>query len=177
MAKAKKVKVEEPKDELTLWVLWSETSSGGEVCEGQENDSWPSYEPTYIDAHLKGVYIGDVPPGGHRWSEKSESFTIPKTAFEAEPRTQVYAVIARYSDGNTFGSSYGHVWVGGVYGSYERAAEKVKELEACDKGDYSVPWTGYFNSLESLGVETLHIINGAGSTPAKRLPDGKLADW
>ena len=170
-------KIKESKDELILWVLWSEVETGGEVCEGEEDKKWASHEPSYIDANFKGVYVGEVPPGGFRWSEKSESFTIPKTAFEAEVRTQVYAVIARYSDGNTFGSSYGNVYVGGVYGSYERAAEKIKELEACSKDDYTVPWNGYFNSLESLGVETLQILNGAGAAPAKRLPDGKLADW
>lgn len=165
---AKKVKTPKgssgrPKtDKLTLWVLWSEVTSGGERCEGQESDPWADHEPSYIDAHFKGAYIGKVPPTyGQHWSEKSESFTIPKTEFEAEPRTQVYAAIAHYSDGDTFGSSHGHVYVGGVYGSYDRAVEKTKEFEAISKGDYSVPWTGYFSSLESVSVETLQVLNGA----------------
>lgn len=177
MKKTKKVKAILPKEEtMTLWVLWSETASGGERCEGQENDSWPNHEPEYIDAYFKGVYIGAVPPSGkNSWSEKSEAVTVPKTAFEAEPRTQVYAVIARYSDGSTFGSSHGHVYVGGVYGSYERAQEKVKELEAIVDVDYSIPWHGYFSSLESIGVETFQIINTLHA--AKKLPGGKLADW
>ena len=185
MAKKAK-KVEAPKgssgspktDELTLWVLWSETESGGEICEGQENDSWPSYEDTVKDAYFKGVYIGAVPPSSNAWQEKSESVTVPKAAFEAEPRTQVYAAIARYRDGGTFSSTSGYVYVGGVYGSYERAAEKVQELEASRggyDGDLYIPWGGYFSSLESVSVETLQILNSVSG--AKKLADGKLADW
>jgi len=171
--KTKKAKL--PTEEtVTLWVVWTESESGGDICNGDENESWPSYEDTYIDAHFKGVYVGDCVPGNNAWRDKSECVTVPKAAFEAIPRSVVYAVIARYRDGGTFASTSGYVFVGGVFGSYDRAQEKLKELET--GGGYSIyiPWGGYFSSLESIEVMPLPIINGGSTT---KLADGALADW
>ena len=167
MAKAKKVKP--VKEETTrLWVAYRQHRSGGDVCAGDEDSAWPSYEDTFIETSFRGVYVGEDRPAEITWQDDAESFEVPKAGFEKVARDKVYVVVARYGDGDTFSHSNGNIHIGGVFGTYDAAKREIEALKSKEKGDYSVPWNGYFNSLDTLEVEILPILGQTGaSNPAE----------
>ena len=139
-------------NEITLWVTWTEDQRGGEIREGQENTSYPSYEDTYIDVYFGSVYVDEIPYG------PGEAVTIPRSEFESFPESCVYVPIVRYRDGGTFSSTSGYVYVGGVFGTFAKAKERAKELESTGSStSLYLPWTGYFAKLENVSVECLQI--------------------
>lgn len=65
--------------------------------------------------------------------------------------------MVRYKDGDTFGNSYGHGHIEGVYLSEDKAQEIVESIR---EGTYNkklgyVPWDGYFNRLESVNYHPM----------------------
>ena len=140
--KAKK-KVEEKKYEVYL--LYEESTHGGEVCAGDEN-----YEDEYNTFTPKGLRL--KPP---EWSETIE------VNFDPSGSDHLYVVIVRYSSGSTFGSTHGHWHIEGAYKTYDEA-EKIKMAISKGTGEYANaghchPWVGYFESLEGATVERLDI--------------------
>jgi len=94
--------------------------------------------------------------------------------FDVEPNEHdlVYAVIARYSAGDTFGRDTGRVQVMDVFDNNEDAAALTEALEGSehDKSqavvdfelkhggrDYYLPWVGYFERLENVDVHPLRV--------------------
>ena len=71
--------------------------------------------------------------------------------FDPKPHTPYYMVYYIWSTGDSFGhdEQYGCE----VHGIYETKEEAVKERDRLSKvTDYSVPWNGYFESLDSVHV-------------------------
>lgn len=94
--------------------------------------------------------------------------------FDVEPNEQgfVYAVIARYSTGDTFGRDDGRVQVMDVFDNNENAAALTEALECSgtDKSqavvdfelnhagrEYYLPWVGHFEHLENVDVHPLRV--------------------
>jgi len=162
----KKIKVPEPPkpETVKLHVLYSQTSEGGDP-ESDEPYSNRSDENT--STTFRGAVVGDV--SSFRWNH--QTFEVPKEAF-ASPRDRVFAVVGYYTDGDTFGTSYGNMHIVEVCGNIEHAHALARALEAEDRAERKernpsifggskryVPWGGYFNRLERIEVEVLNILS------------------
>lgn len=157
-----------------VWVNWEYTHcSGGEICAGQEDDSYPSRETEYKDHEVHGVYSTDA-KDGRGWSRYNESIDVE---FEPVTGAEVFLVVVTYSDGDTFGSSSGNVSVVGCYEEEAEADSIASDIRADDTDadrEYRrnikrskkerftgyKSWTGYFNSLEGVEVHRLCMDRG-----------------
>ncbi len=134
-----------------LHLIYEESRSGGEVCQGQEQDSYPDREDEYIDWRTNGVSLTTKQYDGKLHTE----FTPTKGQV-------VYVPYVRYSDGDTFGTTRGHWAVWQAFLSKEEAEENLKRVLRMrwDEPDHRKwpqhwpypSWTGYFGSLSSSGV-------------------------
>jgi len=142
---------EEKAPKTLIFVNYKETYlSGGEVCEGQENEAWPSYEDTEQAFDLIGISKENVTPYHQQFLVR-----IPKSTGQ-EPWAQqgLWVVVVRYSDGGSFSSTNGYGFIEGVFVSKDEAetvAERLRKGGACRDG-YN-PWEGYFASLIGVEVE------------------------
>jgi hypothetical protein len=99
-----------PTDLTTVYVhKYENYVGGGEICEGQENDSWPSHEPKQVDSGIEKVTLA-------RAGLDYDTFdlVLPKDK-------TVWVVSVKYSTGDTFGSSHGHLAIAGVYATKDEA--------------------------------------------------------
>lgn len=171
--KGKKCPIVEP-EPFRVWVNWEYTCvTGGGICEGQEDDSYPSRETEYKDHEVHGVYSEDA-KDGRGWSCYNESIDVE---FDPTPGENVWLVVVTYGDGDTFGSSSGNVCVVGCYNEEAHADSIASDIRADDRDadrDYRrslkksrkerftgyKAWTGYFNSLEGVEVHRLCMDEG-----------------
>jgi len=135
----------EKEEQYKVYLLYEESSHGGEICAGQEEDAWPSYEDQYHEFTPKGLRL-EAPA----WSETIE------VDFDPKKLDHLYVVIVRYSSGDTFGTTLGNWHIIGAYKSFKKA-EKIRI--SIDKNKYKgyKPWEGYFESLEGVTVERLDV--------------------
>ena len=145
---AKKKKKQEEVDRWTLYLTYDESRSGGEVCEGQENDPWPCYEDENIDFSLTRC---NKESKNAAWAKESIEVT-----FQPKVGSTVWVVVVRYSTGGTFGRTNG-AWT--ILGIYEHLDE-AKKVEA-SVHDNTYPgykcWVGYFEHLERVEVESMTV--------------------
>lgn len=141
----------EKPSKFVLFLDYEETSSGGGICAGQENDEWPDHNPVYYTSEMKKLVRDRELLSG--W--KCEEFEVTEDLYN---RSSLYLVVVRHSDGDTFGSSHGHSEFIGLFGSSKEALHVKKAIESGDyrKGEY-LPWNGYFNRLESVEIHCLGI--------------------
>ena len=131
MSKSKKVKM------FPLRLEYSEGRSGGEICEGQEDDAWTNHEPTNIDTTFKYlVALGDAeevedcsPLMQERYSGKFFSKEDPRSA------GNLFLTVVKYHDGGTFGSVYGY-WTVVYVGTDELEAHRIKKAVETKSGDF-----------------------------------------
>ena len=155
----KSEKVEPLKDTLSLHVLYTQTSTGGE---SKSNEPYSGRTDEHTTTTFKGAIVGKYPTYSN-WSH--ETFEVPKEAFAA-PRSHVYAVVGYYSDGDTFGHSYDNMHIVDVYGNIEKANAVAKSLETESKEKHEsifgskmrVPWGGYFSHLDRIDIEILSLM-------------------
>lgn len=87
-----------------------------------------------------------------------------------------YVAYARYSEGNTYGTSKGHILVLSVFASEDDAQRCIEAVKtAVDGGQflntipfkereiYISPLTGYFNQCEALKVKKCKVRKGFGT--------------
>lgn len=144
-----------------LYIYYSDYTSGGEVCEGQENDDWPNYEDEFHEFNLLGVSLQkDL-----SWFKDTQDVD-----WNLGNGSEVFILVARYSSGCTFGSSYGHFNICGVFSSEEDLIKYQKFLESDEelyKGRHIYrPWVGHFENLE--GFETHRCIVGDNDNKLKK---------
>jgi hypothetical protein len=193
--KSRKVVEEKKKDPNTVYVhvLYTQWSEGGEA-ESEErfsNRSDETTSTTFKGAVVSAEEYSDLSSVDHSMSK--QTFPAPRAAFE-ESRALIYAVVGYYSDGDTFGHSYGNMFIVDVYGNLEKANAVAEQLRRDDDagtkdkhssifGDSNryIPWGGYFSRLERIEVQVLHILqlsmNPADSSkePPKNLND--IPSW
>ena len=145
---AAKKKKPEPEKKPQLFLYYSESRSGGEICEGQEKDDWPSYETAYIELAIIGLFRDRQTIKGY-----CEVIDVDDELIKAE---KLYLALIRYGDGDTFGNSEGHTAFLGVAVTREDAQKLIDEA-LNDKSDTYRPWTGYFNTLEGSDVVPLRV--------------------
>lgn len=134
---------------MKLYVNYEENHvSGGEICEGQESHSYPDREDSYNSFKVVHVTYRNVGP----YHEEFE--------FEEPVPADLFAVVARYTDGDTFGCTHG-------YGSIEALVRTPEEARAVSKaihdGSWNSPrgyrrWTGYFSGLESVDITLVRVL-------------------
>lgn len=150
---------------MKAYLQYEEYREGGQVCEGQENDAWPSYEDEFINFTPLKVF-STQPTNCY-----TEEFDI---SFKYKPGDTIYLVIPRYFSGGTFGRTCGY-WK--IYGAFKtrKAAEKLqKELEEENKSyiddkwqrrkgkatlknfEYR-EWHGYFEGLENVEIHEMRL--------------------
>jgi len=134
--------------------------------EADPDDSW---DRDNTDQQITGwsAEVVDLSKDEDRyyWSES----VVAEVDDEAD---EVYVVVARYSTGDTFGNDSGQVFLADAFDDETDAYELLDEFKKHDgygsrkvvpfsmeyKGkNYSIPWAGYFENLESLHVETVEI--------------------
>ena len=134
-----------------LYLNYHESRSGGEICEGQENDPWPSHEDEFTEwspTHL------------HKTGDKAQWMREQiQVDFDPLVGQDVWLVAVRYYTGGTFGRTCGCWSIIGVY-EHQGQAEKVKAgiydesyMPACG---YKC-WVGYFEGLEDVEVHRMTV--------------------
>lgn len=146
-----------------IYYEYDVSSEGGEP-ESDEEYSERSHQ--YNTFEITRVFFSSArtPSYRHCWN----SFELPPDV-TVKPGDELTFVIARYSDGDTFGSSSGHHSIIGVYPAEDpRIDSKVKwartPKETLDKKTINKrhtynyrEWDGYFNHLEGVEVNTFTI--------------------
>lgn len=171
-AKARKCALEEEKH--SVWVSWEYTHcEGGGICEGQEDQSYPSRETEYKDHEVHAAYTTDSDDRG--WSRYNERMDVD---FEPVSGEEVFVVVATYGTGDTFGSSEGNVCIVDVFKDEARADSIARDIRHDDDkgldpyGDAKKakqqkftgykPWAGYFDSLGHVEVHRLRLDEANG---------------
>jgi len=141
----------------SVYVRYSVTATGGEICSGQENDGWPSRDPEHRSHEVVGIFT-DEENDGRRYKHYSYNEQTDVT-FAPKSGNTVHLVLVIYQTGDTFGYSTGNVSVVGVYETSKEAKEIAKSIRAGTYSGYKC-WDGYFERLESIEVSK-HVIGEA----------------
>lgn len=135
-----------------LYLGYKTSSTGGQ----QESDEpYSSRSPQHIEVTFTSLSRESGTFFGHNIEVTDEVYAAD----------EVFIVVVRYRDGDTFGTSYGN-WT--VWAATATEAEAVKiagsitdgslvrEAEKAKGGAY-FPWNGYFNSLEGVEVHGFRV--------------------
>jgi len=133
------------KEKYNLYVKYEENSTGGEP---ESDDPWSTLSPTYITVEWKNAYI-----------ENPNQLYVERTEinFNPEDLKYVYILVVIYSDGNTFGHSYGNNCLIGAYKSIEKTQKIKKTIEKNKYKGYK-PWEGYFAELTDIEIIKVNLI-------------------
>lgn len=138
---------ESKKEPFCVYMTYTEDREGGEVCAGQENDSWPDYEPTTIAFAPIGLFVEP-----NQWCETIEIGFDPSNKINE----YLFVLIVRYQDGDTFGYTSGYWRVEGIYLSTSEA-DKIKQKIVSGKYKKYEPWNGYFAHLENIEIHRIRL--------------------
>lgn len=132
-----------------LWLDYNETRTGGEVCEGQENSSWPCHEDTIIETEFVGLHREQ--PGKFF----NHSIEVDERLIGLDC---LYLAVIIYSTGDTFGHTEGAWYIVGVAPTYKIAEAMLDEaLNSKDYKGYK-PWTGYFEAFTRTEIHKLDVV-------------------
>lgn len=128
--------------DYNLYLGYSESRSGGEAL---SDEQYCDHADAHIEFQPEGLY-----------TEKSSTQETVGVDFDPTQHVgaDVYMVVVRYYDGDTFGRCYGHWFIEGIYLDRDEA---LKNKNAIESGSYSKKgcyndWEGYFAGLESVNV-------------------------
>lgn len=136
--------------------------------EADPDDSWDR-DNTSQDIDSWKAEVVDLKADKHSnyWNES----IVVEVDDEAD---EVYAVVALYSTGDTFGNDSGQVYIADAFDDEQDAHDLLDEFKKYDDSlaygskvvpynfafkdkSYDLPWSGYFEHLERLYVETVSI--------------------
>jgi hypothetical protein len=121
------------------------------------DDEWSRGE-TYTSTYITGLLAGDtvdIEPLEIQTDDGGVYY------FDGSLGDAVYLVVIKYSTGNTFGRSGGHIALAGAFDSSDKAeqlAEAVRKSKVAGEYGY-LPWVGYFERVEDVSVEKTRILN------------------
>ena len=141
-----KKKIEETKNKL--YISYNESSEGGEISPGQENDDWPSHEPEYITLSIRDIFKNR--PKDHWRIEEMEVDFVPKVG------NTVFLIVVRYGTGDTFSNICGQSTFLSIYEKEEDALAE-KELVESRKHKDDWRWDDYFGGLEGVEIHSFTI--------------------
>jgi hypothetical protein len=140
-----------------LFLGYKSTSTGGD-SDSREPYSCRSPQHTEVTftslTRVSGTFFG-------------HNINVSDEVYAAEV---VYLVVVRYSDGDSFGTSYGNWTVWEATASEEEALKVAKSIEdgtlvkkyeeGVRKGTatyMSIPWNGYFSHLEGVEIHSFRV--------------------
>jgi len=147
------------KKKYEIHLNYNSSEDGGNTIE--PDDPWSSRTDRHRYFYPKTLFINrdDVPT----W--QSERIEID---FKPEKGTDVFLVVVRYTDGDTFGTSYGNWHIECVFQKRKEAKELKEKIEKEEKeyedngrkwskDDVYRPWRGYFERMEYVEIYNLDI--------------------
>lgn len=138
-----------------------------ETSEADPSDPWDRPNTAVEVAGVSAIKTPQRVEVGYRGWHGNDTFDVEPNEYGV-----VYAVIARYSTGDTFGHDAGRVQVMDVFDNNEDAAALTEALEQSERDksqdvvdfelkhgerDYYLPWLGYFERLENVDVHPLRV--------------------
>ena len=133
----------------------------GGVSRGRDNDDRWDRDDTYVEHSIKGFRI-----------VKETDYRDLVASFVPKKNTPYYLLYAVYDTGDSFGTDNGQIVFFDLYDNREVAETNSKILEDLTgehdasviifENDFkpyktSVPWLGYFESLQGVYVETVYL--------------------
>jgi len=154
----KKAKVKE----LTydIYLHYKEVRTGGEA---ESDEEFSSHEPEYIDFTPLSLYHFLVSKDAYvnNLYYDNKDARHHEVKFDPTKYNEAFAVIVRYTTGDTFGSTHG-AWDATKNVITKKETEKNAKDIKNETGKYSpekyCAWHGYFQSFESVGIHKLDII-------------------
>ncbi len=143
--KRAKKELEKKEEPTRVYLVYTETQTGGEYED--ENDRWSSRADTHKTVNFKALY--KEPP-----TFFYHSVEVDPSLLEKE---ELFMAVVYFSDGDTFGKTYGYWSVEGIYGSRKEARERLKEVLDPKYKGYK-PWDCYFGGYMSDDVIGLELI-------------------
>jgi len=146
-------KIQKVKHKLLLG--YNEFEDGREICKGEENSSWPSFEPLYISVSFSGLYLIDTNKDIYGYQDVYCDSSV-------SVGDKIHLLVVRYADGDTFTYTSGKWYV--MWCSYDlEIINKLKNILSKEShGDninisflghkIYIPWYGYFASLEDIQI-------------------------
>jgi hypothetical protein len=135
---------------MNIYVNYEQhTVSEGDVCKGQENDPWPSYEDSYESFKVTYVSLKNDTPF-HEVMKWDGDTTIPNF---------VFVVWVEYYSGGTFRTTHGYGSIEAVVDSYKKA-EEIQALIKNDKWKSphgGLRWSGYFCGIDDVHIATVMV--------------------
>ena len=130
-----------------IYVDYTRTSEGGEICAGQEEDEWPNYEPEQISVEIHGLHTD--PDDRKGWPDQVEVDFDPQDYIGKE----LYLVVVYYQSGNTFRCSHGNAHFEGIYTDSQMAKKVERAINDNKYNGYKL-WDGYFERLEGTEIHS-----------------------
>lgn len=133
-----------------LYITYTSYASGGEICEGQEDDEWPCYEDAEIEFSITSCYMSD---------ENIDWYETINIDFNPKPNQNVFIVTVRYSTGDTFSRTNGQ-WEIITATQTEQEARQLQEQIENDEyeSEYGyLPWEGYFEYLQRIEITPISV--------------------
>ena len=126
---------------MKYFLQYEETRTGGDVCEGDEGNAWPSYEDTDINLDLK--FLATDRTNCTHWCIEE---------FELEhPLDSAFVLVARYAFGDTFSRTCGNFEFLGIFNSEEEAQLKASKINGPKR------WNDYFGGFEGFEITEVPI--------------------
>lgn len=136
--------------EYKFYISLSERATGGKPYPGEEGP-YASCEPTHKETDFLRAYA--TPPQNLMFCESVE---VSESEYHyLIKKKQVYLAVVFYSDGDTFGTTYGLFKISGIAAT-EVTAKRLNK-KALEEDDYK-PWEGYFSNLMSTEVYLLDLV-------------------
>lgn len=145
------------KSKSYLYYVYEKSSTGGEICAGDENSEWPSYEDEYVDVDLPSIIYLKNEKDEAKLPWTRERFEVPEGIKVGDI---LYLVVVRYTTGGTFGCTQGEVGFEGLYvhkGQASKIVQSIKDDKYFVKNKYAF-WKGYFESLESVSIQEVRVV-------------------
>lgn len=140
---------------MQLGYTYREQHLGGGHATSDEQ--WADRTPAYYDWELDAVHISNC----YDMSTVGAIVDGVWVDTAAQVGDFIYAVVVRYSTGDTFGSSHGH----GTVACFCTDAESARQAtEAIRRGEVPLSergcaeWQGYFESLDSVTAQVMCVL-------------------
>jgi hypothetical protein len=133
-----------------FYISTSERATGGKPYPGEEGP-YASCEPTYKETNFIRAYA--TPPKNMMFYE---SIDLSESEYlHLSKKKLVYLAVIFYSDGDTFGTTYGLFQIAGIAAT--PAGAKRLNKKALEEDAYK-PWEGYFSNLMSTEIFLLELV-------------------
>jgi len=147
-----------PPEKKHLYLAYQETHTGGEP---ESDEQWSSRSPGYLMVSFTGLGREKTPHDGFFPSSNEHEVEVSDEVYAS---CEVYLVIPRYRDGDSFGTTHGHWTVWAAVTSEEEALRIAEDANKTDNpyrrdrtpGPYR-PWEGYFARLENVEIHHFRV--------------------